>query len=442
MKKQILFSLIIIGTAAALLTASTFAYFSDVETSEDNTFTAGTIDLSKPYDYHISSEDMKPCETRYIELKVRNDGNNEMDVWKHLKNVVCDEKGIVEPEQAYYDSHDIPYLKGYWRFEEVISWSGIAGEVKDSSAFGNHGTAKNGAHQYNPGKVGQCAEFDGDNDYLTMDPTLYQFGTGQSFTVECWIKTEEIPSAREEIVGIYSGVTYPTPNQFWSLFLETSGKVTFWMRVNGGTAETVVYSTNPVNDNFWHHIAMVKDTVNGVMRLYIDGVEETPISYTDGETANTNDFHVADGCWNRYYQGLVDEVAIWGEILDSSVIEDHHGNPGELKGSGKNDIDTVILYDMWIDNDGDTSSCNPPIDIWIIQESDGFHIDDIECNYIYLGALDPDEIFTIVQSYHMEADTGNWAQSDTITFDIEFFAQQTVGNPPHPVNEHPDYGKP
>lgn len=96
---------------------------------------------------------------------------------------------------------------------------------------------------------------------------------------------------------------------------------------------------------------------------------------------------------------------------------------------------------MWIDNDGDTSSCDPDAgDIWIIQESEGLHIDDIECYYIYLGSLAPDETMTIVQSYHMEADTGNWAQSDTMTFDIEFFAQQTSGNPP-PPEELPDHGK-
>jgi len=38
-------SLLLIAVVAALVGASTWAYFSDVETSEDNTFTAGTMDL-------------------------------------------------------------------------------------------------------------------------------------------------------------------------------------------------------------------------------------------------------------------------------------------------------------------------------------------------------------------------------------------------------------
>ncbi len=436
MKRKLLGSLMTIGIMASMLGASTFAYFSDIETSTNNTFTAGTIDLSAPYDITYSPEDLKPCQTRYLTLKVHNDGNNEMDVWKHIKNVVCAENGITEPEQTYYDTNNINYLIGYWRFEETTPWDGTPDEVKDSSTFENNGTAINGAIQYNPGKVGQCAEFDGDNDYISINPSDYQFGTGESFTAECWIRTDEIPDDREEIFGIYSSPSYPIPNQFWSLFLETSGKVSFWIRVDDNTAQSMIYSTNPVNDNQWHHIAMVKDVPNGILRLYIDGNPETPVAFIDGETANGNGLHIADGCWNRYYDGLVDELAIWGGVIPSSEIEDHYNNPGVIEDSGKNDIDTVILYDMWIDNDGDTSGCDENAgDVWIIQESEGFHIDDIECFFIYLGTLSPGETFTIVQSYHMEADTKNWAQSDTMTFDIEFFAQQTPGNPPPPGSE-------
>ena len=43
MKKQILLSIIAIGMIAAFLSAGTFAYFTDTETSSDNTFTAGTF---------------------------------------------------------------------------------------------------------------------------------------------------------------------------------------------------------------------------------------------------------------------------------------------------------------------------------------------------------------------------------------------------------------
>ncbi|GAH85557.1 unnamed protein product, partial [marine sediment metagenome] len=43
MKKQIPFSIMAIGIVSLLVGSATFAYFSDTETSSDNTFTAGTF---------------------------------------------------------------------------------------------------------------------------------------------------------------------------------------------------------------------------------------------------------------------------------------------------------------------------------------------------------------------------------------------------------------
>ena len=46
MKKKILFSAMTIALVGALIGGGIYAYFSDVETSTDNTFTAGTLDLT------------------------------------------------------------------------------------------------------------------------------------------------------------------------------------------------------------------------------------------------------------------------------------------------------------------------------------------------------------------------------------------------------------
>jgi hypothetical protein len=87
----------------------------------------------------------------------------------------------------------------------------------------------------------------------------------------------------------------------------------------------------------------------------------------------------------------------------------------------RNDIDTVITFSLWIDRDGNTSSCNTTAgDRWIIDEADGIHIDDIDEIYYLLDTIDSGEILTVVTSYHMDPETENWAQSDTMTFDLEF----------------------
>jgi len=98
---------------------------------------------------------------------------------------------------------------------------------------------------------------------------------------------------------------------------------------------------------------------------------------------------------------------------------------------GKNDIDTVILYDLWVE----VYVPKDPNDLgqgykllWhqgIYDETVTIH--DLECVWIYLGMLPVDAYMKVIQSYHMWEWTGNWAQSDTMTFDIEVKGEQLKG---------------
>ena len=133
---------------------------------------------------------------------------------------------------------------------------------------------------------------------------------------------------------------------------------------------------------------------------------------------------------------------VWKMITTVSCAENgtvepeqdwYDANPGELTNNQKNDIDTVIIYDMWIEVGGDPLVCEPGSgDLMIVNETAVLHIDDIDEFYIYLGTIASGNSITIVQSYHMDANTENWAQSDKMTFTMEFFAQQTEGDPAPP----------
>ena len=78
--KSILGSIVIIGIVASLMTVGTQSFFSDVETSTGNTFTAGTIDLTVNGENPLESavvvlDDMKPCYVFYVEKKIHISGN-------------------------------------------------------------------------------------------------------------------------------------------------------------------------------------------------------------------------------------------------------------------------------------------------------------------------------------------------------------------------------
>jgi predicted ribosomally synthesized peptide with SipW-like signal peptide len=96
------------------------------------------------------------------------------------------------------------------------------------------------------------------------------------------------------------------------------------------------------------------------------------------------------------------------------------------------DIDGVIRYSMDID---DTPE---------ILETENFTISAgshhltgvttaVKDHWMYLGVLAKGASMKVEQYYHMDKDTTNWAQGDTMTFTIEFFAQQSEGTPQPPV---------
>jgi predicted ribosomally synthesized peptide with SipW-like signal peptide len=105
-----------------------------------------------------------------------------------------------------------------------------------------------------------------------------------------------------------------------------------------------------------------------------------------------------------------------------------------------NDISDQILVDLFIrywicgsPPDGVSSSK------WIIEESDGLTLKDLECQYINLTydfcgdtyeVFDPCHDIEISISFHLKGDTGNEYQGDTTTFDIEFYAEQADGPGP------------
>src|SRR3990167_9249125 len=102
--KRIFVSILTIAIVAVVGFAVTRAFFSDTETSENNTITAGTIDISvdnqNPWSVQQPGtiEDMKPSYVRWTKHVVKNVGTNPLKLWKHIKDVSTNNNGWSEPE--------------------------------------------------------------------------------------------------------------------------------------------------------------------------------------------------------------------------------------------------------------------------------------------------------------------------------------------------------
>ena len=192
------------------------------------------------------------------------------------------------------------------------------------------------------------------------------------------------------------------------------------------------------------------DTEVSTGNTFTAGTIDIVLTQTETRVLPIGDFDDLKPCQIGYlYVNILNDgtnpLELWKHIYnvdckENDVVdaeEKYYIANGIQYSPGKNDIDTVINFDLSIRN----TDCGE----WTekIPESDDLQIDDVEDHWIYLGVLQPGETMYVRQSFHMQGETGNWAQSDKMTFDEEFLAQQIEGEiPPEPGTVLLGHGRP
>jgi len=146
---------------------------------------------------------------------------------------------------------------------------------------------------------GASGYFDGDGDSLSFSDLA--LGTND-FTIEAWIKTDS-QTQYAQIIG-----NETSPDGFTLLINHASG----------GAGDLAVYvmgnfvlsGGSEINDDSWHHIALVKDS--GTLRLFVDGAQVASATNSSSYTSGSDTF-VAN---NNLYAGrdlacYIDELRIF-----------------------------------------------------------------------------------------------------------------------------------
>jgi type II secretory pathway pseudopilin PulG len=195
-------------------------------------------------------------------------------------------------------------------------WTGAADEVVDYSGMGNHGTAYGGADTIDSGKVGKAGSFD---ESASSGAGQYISKTGANLglteiTVEAWIKPEIATDQRAPIVRV---------DRFYFQVYEDNRLAAYWY---GKSSAGYHYSTlNSINTGEWSHVVVVWDE-DGVS-FYINGSLDNSVS-TSGTGESTNWIHIGREGTSRRYNGLIDEVRIYGVALSADEIFYRYNNPG------------------------------------------------------------------------------------------------------------------
>lgn len=187
---------------------------------------------------------------------------------------------------------------------------------------GPDGTPVNGPTPV-AGQVSNGLSFDGVNDYVqVLNGTGLDVGFGD-FSVAGWIKTTQNAAAhtlllekRPTDVGSFTGYAVHLYN----------GKI--GIQLADSTGYTNFESTAFVADNFWHHFAVTvdRDSATGI-RFYLDGFQVGTANPTGRSGNLSNSANLLIG--SRYnqtglFQGILDEVQIFGKILDPYEVRANH----------------------------------------------------------------------------------------------------------------------
>ena len=207
--------------------------------------------------------------------------------------------------------------------------------VEDQSGNGNDGTI-NGDATTADGKHGEALEFDGVNDFveIPLDSSI-TFSTGDSLTVQVWVKTDDQPTANDGIVGNYRQGT----DALWMLSVSGDnaadrGKMGFAVRDKGRANTTGTRSPDFLNDGDWHVLAGVRDQDAKKLRFYVDNV------LIEEKDDNTQDINSGQSIWigehlSRFYKGLIDEVKVWNRPLTADELQTSGEQPASVEAVGK-----------------------------------------------------------------------------------------------------------
>jgi len=211
----------------------------------------------------------------------------------------------------------------YWKMDESI-WNGTNNEVKDATANLIHGTAKNGvtttntAGNYKFGTYGG-GSFNGTNQYISI-PDNPLLKPTSAVTVEAWINLTASPAANTRIIAKSPYISANNGYQYMLMF-SASGSVFFDVSTPAG--ERTSAQSAVLNTNMWYYVAGVYDGTN--VKVYLNGVES---STNWGSSSNMNTPAGAlsignDPNLSNYFQGYIDEVAIYSRALSQVEIQSH-----------------------------------------------------------------------------------------------------------------------
>lgn len=197
------------------------------------------------------------------------------------------------------------------------------------------------------------ASLDGIDAFIRVEHAeVLNASTERGFTISGWVKMDGSNTAYQRIFSKRNG----TGNGY-ELFTGSVGSGAFGSLAVNLSSPTSGggYSNAVVNDNEWHHVAMVIDPANNVVQKFLDG-KMVGANVTANISAPTSNFantepllfgvHNNNG-YEYFMKGEMDDIHIWSSALSEDSVKIDMGlDIAALKSGGQLPDNLVAAYDF------------------------------------------------------------------------------------------------
>lgn len=203
---------------------------------------------------------------------------------------------------------------GTWSFDE-----GSGTIAKDGSGYGNNGVIFGASftddtpHKVVGAGTGRYAlSFDGTDDYLDVGSLT---NVGNEITISMWLKPNS-----------FGGILFSADQGNNDLGIFTSAAELFFRTSSLTSYHNLAVAPNPLTLNAWNFLTVTRDS-SGLKKIYLNGVE---IASGNGSTNwKTTVASAKIGARNSlqaglFFNGLIDEVRIYGQALSQAEIQKHY----------------------------------------------------------------------------------------------------------------------
>ncbi len=280
------------------------------DNSNDYTLDFDAIDSDNRGEYFYIGSDLR-FEGLNIDLDTNGSGSSPDINWQYWGRKV-------EHKDEEFIFADDANLQGLWYFEEAGDATRLDETDNDNDLTETSGDT---IAQSSYSKEGDySADFEaGDTEYLSISDAnqtgLDISGADCEMTISLWLKVENI-SGHMFMVSKYDA---STNNRAYQFRIDTTGALKAVISQDGSSYDQITGGTI-LTQGTWYHGAVVYDDTD--IRLYLNGESDaTPVAHTSGIHDNSSDFVVgAYETGNYYYDGLIDEVAVFDRDLSADEI--------------------------------------------------------------------------------------------------------------------------